>query len=163
MMPQPGVSPGAPIPVNKGSNNGLIALIIILGVIALTIGGCVVAIAQFANSAGDVIEEIEEAADEFEANQEAARREVTLDETGCQVVEGSPRAEGVIKNESGGRSDYTITVTFTDQNNLRLGNATTVVESVDDGEEVRFEVTSFETGIEGDIRCGLGDVSRYAS
>lgn len=147
----------------KKSNTGLIILLSIVGVIVLAVGGCVAAVAGFFNSASDAFEEFEESIEEFEENQLEARGEVSLTENGCLVVDGTPTATIKIANRSGGRSDYNVSVIFSDQTGRRLLEGFADVDSVNDGDDVLVDVESSELGVEGEINCDIGDVSRYSA
>jgi hypothetical protein len=164
--PQQSASPTSmptPAPSSGGSKTGLIILLSIVGFIVLIGGSCVLAVNRFAGSASDAIDEITELGEEYAANQEEARAEVTITENGCRIINGRPTATVRIANRSGGRSDYTVGVTFTDESGRRLTESTASVDSIEDGEDVVLDIESFDTDVTGDITCGKGNITRFSS
>ena len=155
--PGPGFA-GPPPAEKKGLSTGVIVLLAILGVIVLGVIGCVAVVGVAVNEG---VDELEDAVENFESAQEAARREISL--TDCRVVNGVPQASGTVANVSGGRSDYNVEVIFTGEDGRRLTSGFADVDNVEDGSEVVFDVESFDTDVTTSITCGLGDVTRLAS
>ncbi len=157
--PQTGPVGGPPPAEKKGMSTAAIVLLSLLALIVLGIGGCIVAVGTFANEVG---EEFEEAVEERQAAQEAARAEITLSE--CRVDAGGvPAATGTVANRSGGRSDYSVEVVFMDDTGRRLTSGFVDVDNVEDGADITFDAVSTDTGITTQITCGLGDIDRRAS
>ncbi len=163
--PQPfgGPSPTVQPPGSGGTNTGLVVFLVIIAVIVLVAGSCILALSRFTRTASDAIQELNELGEEYAANQEEARAEVTITETGCSVIDGVPTATVRIANRSGGRSDYSVTITFTDESGRRLLDGFGDVDSVQDGEDVVLDIESPDRGVTGSISCGKGTVNRRAS
>jgi hypothetical protein len=171
-MPQPGPQSGPPVagpgpaagpPEKKRISSGMVILLTILGLFVFVVGGCMLAVRSFVNTAEDAFGEFEESVEQFEANQIEARGEVSIDEGSCRIDEGNPFATVRIANRSGGRSDYTVTVTFTDETGRRLKDGIGDIDSVENGDDALLDIISFEAGIEGALSCAIGDVTRYSS
>ncbi len=159
---QQSFDPGPP-PEVKSSKTGMIILLVIFGLLVLMFGACTVFVVRTANTVSDGIDEFEESIGEFEENQIEARNEVSIEDGSCLIVDGAPTATVLIENRSGGRSDYRVTVTFTDGTGRRLTSGLKTIESVDDGSDVTTDITSADTGIAGIITCAVGDVIRTSS
>lgn len=159
---QQSFDPGPP-PEIKSSKTGMIVLLSIFGVLVLMFGGCTFFVFRTANSVSDGIDEFGESIEEFEENQIEARNEVSIEDGSCSIVDGQPTATVIIQNRSGGRSDYRITVTFTDGTGRRLTSGSEKIDSIDDGLDIRADITSIDTGLAGVLTCAVGDVIRTSS
>ncbi len=150
----------------KGMSTTTVVLLVILGLIVLSVGGCVMATAAFFNSAGNIIdeasEEFEAYTEELEASQVEALNQVSLDDSSCKLEGQTATVSGEVKNDSDEQYSYSMTIQFTGSDNRRLDPGYASVDNVNPGETIVFDVEAYNDLPDGDIRCEVGDVSRYS-
>lgn len=155
--PQPGYYPVGPPPQQQGMNGCLKAFLIVFGIFVV-LG--VIATVLFVVFLDEVADNVGDLADDFERRQEEARREVSL--VDCREEGGNMVAEIRIDNESGGRSNYTVTVSFDAPNGDQITTGTAFVSSLGDGQGTTEVVDSFADAVEG-FDCEIGDVLRISA
>lgn len=152
MGPPMGGYPVAP-PQQSGMSGCLKAFLIVLGIF-LVLG--VVAFIVFWAFLDRVADDV----GGFAERQEQAFQEVSLED--CREEDGQMVAEVRIENESGGRSDYTVTVSFDDADGDQITTGVAFVNSLDDGQGTDEVITSFTEAQDG-FTCEVADVFRISS
>ena len=158
VTPMAGVPYVAP-PKKEGMSGGMKALLIVLAGVVFLFGGCIAAVAiggaVFSDKIGTVV-------DEFVESQEEAARQTSIVEGTCRITDGFPTVEIEVNNTSSGRSDYFITVEFSD-NTDEVSGVPLELRSVGAGETKSNSVTG-PTQLSSDgLMCQVTEVLRLAS
>ncbi|MFF2228625.1 FxLYD domain-containing protein [Streptomyces globisporus] len=144
---------------------GVVGLLVVIGVIGAVASGGDDDGGKGASSKASAVSEPAAGAPEKEAAEEAPDGpEGDVKITGCEVssATGWPRADVLITNRSSKQSNYIVSVEFVDGTGKRLGEAFAATNNVAAGQEVEEDAQSLDK-VEGEIKCRVTKVTRYAS
>ena len=146
-------------PAKEGMSGVMKAFLIVLGLIVLLVGGCVasvtIAASVFSDEIGDAVEEFGEA-------QAEAMQETSIVEGTCRLEAGFPVVDVRVDNESGGQSDYFITVEFSDGTGTKTG-VPVEFNKVDSGSSKTEEARGLDSLSEDGLMCRVTEVFRFGS
>ncbi|MET8841465.1 FxLYD domain-containing protein [Streptomyces rubiginosohelvolus] len=145
---------------------GVVGLLVVIGVVGAVASG-----GDDGDKGASSVSEPAARAPEKEPEEEAPAKakepsgpEGDVKITGCEVssATGWPRADVLITNRSSKQSNYIVSVEFVDGTGKRLGEAFAATNNVAAGQEVEEDAQSLDK-VEGEIKCRVTKVTRYAS
>lgn len=149
---------------------GLIGFVVLIGLIAVSSGGGEDGTTDVASDDNETVESDDNQSDANEsrssdggssnsANPPSA--DVTVDSCDVDDTIGTVTANLSILNNSSGRSNYLITVSFEDGDGVKVGDGFASANNLEPGQKARVEAVAFE---EADgMTCVVTEVNRFAS